>query len=163
MPHPRAIKPTPRWSWKLRHFFALAARARPRRSRANDFAYVDELWRRWSPAWKDDPGERDRGGQRSVRPSRLRRGGVRVLRVAAEPDHAEVAARQHQGPDGVVRRRDDDAIKPRTFEKARTCFDASYEVIQVPGGHFMHREHPEVFIPELVKALRQHEQRVRQS
>ena len=57
---------------------------------------------------------------------------------------------------------DDDALKPRTFEKARTCYDASYEVIQVPGGHFMHREHPEVFIPELVKVLQQHEQRVRQ-
>jgi pimeloyl-ACP methyl ester carboxylesterase len=27
-------------------------------------------------------------------------------------------------------------------------------VVQVPGGHFMHREHPEPFRTELVRVLR---------
>ena len=47
-----------------------------------------------------------------------------------------------------------DRVSPRAFEKARRCFEASYEVVQVPGGHFMHREHPEEFITELTRLLR---------
>ena len=50
----------------------------------------------------------------------------------------------------------DDIIAPRAFEKARHCYDASYEVVQVPGGHFMHREHPTEFITELVRTLKDH-------
>ena len=47
-----------------------------------------------------------------------------------------------------------DTIAPRAYEKARHCFESSYEVVIVPGGHFMHREHPDVFIPELVRTLK---------
>jgi pimeloyl-ACP methyl ester carboxylesterase len=48
---------------------------------------------------------------------------------------------------------EDDMISTRLYEKARTCFTASYEVVQMPGGHFMHREHPEHFARELVRVL----------
>ena len=47
-------------------------------------------------------------------------------------------------------------IAPRAYEKARHCFTASYEVVQVPGGHFMHREHPDKFTTELVRVVRDH-------
>jgi pimeloyl-ACP methyl ester carboxylesterase len=47
-----------------------------------------------------------------------------------------------------------DMIAPRMYEKARHCFTGSYEVVQVPGGHFMHREHPDHVIGELVRAVR---------
>jgi len=46
-----------------------------------------------------------------------------------------------------------DNIAPRMYEKARHCFTSSYEVVIVPGGHFMHREHPEPFINGLVQTL----------
>ncbi|MBA3819474.1 MAG: hypothetical protein H0X17_11320, partial [Deltaproteobacteria bacterium] len=49
-----------------------------------------------------------------------------------------------------------DMISPRAYEKARGCFTGSYEVVQVPGGHFMHRQHPEHVIPELVRTVRDH-------
>ena len=48
-----------------------------------------------------------------------------------------------------------DLVAPRAFEKARTCFTSSYEVVQVPGGHFMHREHPEEFHRELIRVVRE--------
>ncbi|MEP6861459.1 MAG: alpha/beta hydrolase [Deltaproteobacteria bacterium] len=162
IPHPRSIKPTPRAMWKMRHFLALRGKGAAAKTRADDFAYVDELWRRWSPAWEPIPASetaaaKDAFSQPGVceaacayyaslplftTPKSLR-GNITVPTVSFAGEH-----------DGIM--------KPRAFEKARHCFDASYEVIQVPGGHFMHREHPEVFIPELVKALQQHEQRVRQ-
>ena len=49
-----------------------------------------------------------------------------------------------------------DLIAPRAYEKARHWFTASYEVVQVPGGHFMHREHPDHVIAELVRVLHDH-------
>ena len=55
----------------------------------------------------------------------------------------------------------DAIMNTRTYEKARLAFDASYEVVLVPGGHFMHREHPDTFIPELVRVLHDHERRAR--
>jgi pimeloyl-ACP methyl ester carboxylesterase len=30
-----------------------------------------------------------------------------------------------------------------------------YEVVRMPGGHFMHREHPKRFIEELLRVLRE--------
>jgi hypothetical protein len=44
-------------------------------------------------------------------------------------------------------------VPARAFEKARRCFEASYEVVQMPGGHFLHREHPAAFGAELVRVL----------
>src|SRR5258706_246238 len=55
VPHPRAIKLTPRQVWAVRHFLLLRRKSAPAKLRANDLAYVDELWRRWSPTWKDIP------------------------------------------------------------------------------------------------------------
>jgi pimeloyl-ACP methyl ester carboxylesterase len=49
-----------------------------------------------------------------------------------------------------------DVLSPRLYEKARHMFEKSYEVVQVPGGHFMHREHPQHFIPELVRVVGEH-------
>ena len=78
--------------WTLRHFFPLAPQARGRKIRANDFAYIDELWRRWSPAWKRHPGERDRAASRkrsrSPAASRPRAGTTRRSDAAARrPSH----------------------------------------------------------------------------
>ena len=37
--------------------------------------------------------------------------------------------------------------------RIRRCFAASYEVVIMPGGHFMHREHPDVFERELLRVI----------
>jgi surfactin synthase thioesterase subunit len=50
----------------------------------------------------------------------------------------------------------DHQMKLRTYEKARSCFKNTYEVVCVPGGHFMHREHPERVVSELVRVVREH-------
>jgi pimeloyl-ACP methyl ester carboxylesterase len=46
-----------------------------------------------------------------------------------------------------------DNVAASAYERARRCFAASYEVVKVPGGHFMHREHPGAFIAELRRLL----------
>ena len=39
------------------------------------------------------------------------------------------------------------------YERARSRFTGPYEVIEMPGGHFMHREHPDVFIEHLLRVV----------
>jgi pimeloyl-ACP methyl ester carboxylesterase len=154
IPHPRSIKPGPRIGWRLRHFLNLRRANAGKQLRANSFALVDTYWSRWSPAWKDVPASET----------------TDVKRAFAEPGCAEAAAAYYKAvgvrfPEGykpqikmpaVSIAGEHDIIPPRLYEKARLCFDGSYEVVIVPGGHFMHREHPDVFTTELVRTIREH-------
>lgn len=158
IPHPRSIRPTPKVLWTLRHFATLRGKGAGAKLRANQFAYVDELWRRWSPAWKSIPASET----------------AEVKAAFAQPGCAEAAAayyaaftprmpRSLRGPVTVPTvsfAGEHDMISPRLYEKARHCFEGSYEVVIVPGGHFMHREHPDAFTTEIVRTLRDHEARL---
>lgn len=154
IPHPRSITPGPRIAWYMRHVITMRRANAGALLRANNFALVDTYWARWSPHWNRVP------------PSET----VDVKRAFAEPGCAEAAAAYYKAvglrqPAGykpqiqvpaVAFAGEHDMISPRLYEKARHCFDASYEVVIVPGGHFMHREHPEVFTEELVRTVREH-------
>lgn len=154
IPHPRSIKPTPKILWTMRHFATLRRKSAGAKLRANDGALVDELWHRWSPAWKSVPASET----------------AQAKAAFAQPGCAEAACgyyaaftpRMPASFRGQVKvptiafAGEHDMIAPRMYEKARLCFDASYEVVIVPGGHFMHRQHPEPFNRELVRAIRDH-------
>ena len=155
IPHPRSLKPSPLTLWRIRHFFTLRRKSAPAKIRAGGFTHIDELVRRWSPAWKDIPA-------------------AETARVKEAFEHegcleaacAYYAAIDFRKPPAGHRKKvtmpavafagEHDIIAPRAYEKARHCYESSYEVIQVPGGHFMHREHPHEFITELVRTLKQH-------
>jgi len=154
IPHPRSIKPTPRLMWTMRHMFALRGKNAAARLRRDNFAHVDTLVRRWSPAWKDVPASETEY----------------VKQAFAEPGTVEAALGYYRALSTrlpaslrlpilvptVAFAGEHDMISTRAYEKARHCFSGSYEVVQVPGGHFMHREHPDHVIPELVRVVRDH-------
>jgi pimeloyl-ACP methyl ester carboxylesterase len=157
IPHPASLKPTPLLLIKQRHFLMLRGKKGGARVRANDFAYVDELWRRWSPAWKNVPASET----------------AAVKKAFAEPGCAEAAAAYYsfvgikppksyfvkvQMP-AVAFAGEHDVIPTRAYEKARHRYASSYEVVIMPGGHFMHREHPDAFVPELVRVVSDHSKR----
>lgn len=150
LPHPRAVTPTPRLAWRARHFLALRGARAGARLRADDFAYVDELYRRWSPAWRDIPASET----------------ARAKAALAPPGCAEAACAYYAALKGlpaplrapitvptVAFAGEHDIVATRAYEKARHYFTSSYEVVIVPGGHFMHREHPEPFLAELVRVV----------
>jgi pimeloyl-ACP methyl ester carboxylesterase len=152
IPHPRSLKPNPLILWKIRHFFTLGRPSGAAKARANGFAYIDELWRRWSPTWKDLPASETA----AVKESFSRDGSLEAAcayYAATNPRKRPKGHRPNIKVPTVSFAGTEDMIAPRAYEKARHCYDASYEVIQVPGGHFMHREHPDAFIPELVRTL----------
>lgn len=155
IPHPGGVTRTPRLGWALRHFITLGRRGAPMKLRANNFALVDELWSRWSPAWKSIPSHET----------------TRVKEAFAQPGVVEAALGYYRAVSlvripKITKAKVDvpavafagthDMLSPRLYEKARHMFTKSYEVVQVPGGHFMHREHPAHFIPELVRVVGEH-------
>lgn len=158
IPHPAGIRPTPSLAWKVRHFVTLRRRNAAERVRANNFAMIDELVQRWSPAWAVPPGETRHVKESFSAPGSLdaalgyyRAIGLRLPRSHKPP--ITVPTVSFAG--------EQDIIHPRLYEKARHCFAASYAVVQVPGGHFMHREYPDHVIPELVRVVHDYVERAR--
>jgi pimeloyl-ACP methyl ester carboxylesterase len=158
VPHPRSLKPTPKNIWWLRHFFVLRGKRGPDRLRANDFAYLDELWRRWSPEWQSIPPEETAAVKAAFRQPGCTEAACAYYAQTRPPRVPAPFSLPITVP-AVAFAGEHDNITPRAYEKARHCFTASYEVVQVPGGHFMHREHPNEFATELLRVLHDHAQR----
>jgi len=150
IPHPATIVPTPRLLWTARHFFRLGRKHAARGVRKGNMAYIDELVRRWSPAWNVPASETDHVKEAFAVPGCLEAalGYYRAARPGVPP-----AQRKRVTMPAVAFAGTDDAIDPAMYERARRRYDAAYEVVTMPGGHFMHREHPEHFIRELVRVL----------
>lgn len=151
IPHPASLVPTPRALWAVRHFFALGQRRAVKWVPDRDFAYVDELVRRWSPAWNPAPGETAAVKAIFRDPASLDAalGYYRALRPWMPPSH-----RIKITVPTVCFAGDTDILPTSAYERARSRFTGSYEVVEMPGGHFMHREHPQVFIDHLLRVLR---------
>jgi pimeloyl-ACP methyl ester carboxylesterase len=151
IPHPGSIVPTPRVLWGVRHFFKLRRRGMAARLRADKLRYIDELVRRWSPGWQVPPGETDAVKRALSPPGHLeaalgyyRALGLRLPRAQRKKITMPAAAFA-----GTT-----DLVPPAAYERARSRYANRYEVIVVPGGHFMHREYPEHFNRELVRVLK---------
>jgi pimeloyl-ACP methyl ester carboxylesterase len=150
IPHPASIRPSLALLWAGRHFLVFQRKSMAAKMRADDFAYVDELVQRWSPAWKVPAGETDH-----------------VKAAFRHPGCVEAAIAYYQAvgfrPPPSQRRRiavptvsfagTHDVVAPEAFDRAASRYTGSYRVVRMPGGHFMHREHPATFIDELRQAL----------
>lgn len=150
IPHPVSIVPSPWFAWKVRHFLTLRRKGEARRIREADFAHIDELVQRWSPAWSVPPGETDAVKAAFREPGCLE---------AALGYYRAVGLKTPRSLRGRIQvptvcfAGTDDIITPEAFERAAKRFTGAYRVIRMPGGHFMHREHPARFVQELVAAL----------
>jgi pimeloyl-ACP methyl ester carboxylesterase len=151
IPHPASLRPTPRLLWRGRHFLAHQLRGAAARLRANDFAGIDELWRRWSPAWDVPPEETRPVKQAFAEPGRLEAalGYYRAAGVRVPPSNRG----RIRVPSVAFAGASDYFLAPAHYEKARRYYENSYEVVTLPGGHFLHREHPAMFIAELLRCL----------
>jgi len=151
IPHPASLRPSPLVLWKARHFFSLRGRRAAERMRADDFAQVDELIRRWSPAWQVPDGESSAVKRAFASPGCLEAalGYYRALGLrlpASQRGRIRAPAVAFAGAT-------DFALRPAAFERARRFYMDAYEVVTLPGGHFLHREHPDRFNAELAARL----------
>jgi pimeloyl-ACP methyl ester carboxylesterase len=150
IPHPASVLPTPRLLWNVRHFFSLSRAGAAARIRAGDLAHIDELVQRWSPGRRVPAGETDDVKRAFREPGCLEAalGYYRALRPILPASQRRKVAMPAAAFAGT-----DDLVAPSAYERARGRYLDRYEVVTMPGGHFMHREHPERFARELVRLL----------
>lgn len=129
---------------------------------ADDFAYVDRLWKSWSPGWALDRVALD-AAKRAVRdgfPASLD-----FYRDAWQPDRQDpaLAADQRRIVDGPIRvpvlllhGLRDGCILPGAMRDVADHFAGEFAIEALPGvGHFLHLENPELVNPKILAFLRE--------
>jgi len=148
IPHPATIEPSLKTLWGVRHFFAYKLPGAAGRFAADDFAALPAIYRRWSPTWSPAPGELDAIRECFSHPKSLNAafGYYRKLPLT---------------PPGYLKKKlpmdavcfagtDDPLLEPAVYHAASRMFTGDYAVEEMPGGHFLHREHPETFAERLL-------------
>ena len=151
IPHPGSLRPSPRLLWAGRHFLRFRLPWAAAFLRRGDFAYVDELVRRWSPSWSVPPGETGEAKE-ALRPPGCAEAAIGYYR-AARPPIPRALRHRIRMPAAVFAGADDRLILPSDYVRSLRLYTAGCEIITMPGGHFMQREHPERFTSELLRWL----------
>ncbi|MCV7093007.1 alpha/beta fold hydrolase [Mycobacterium interjectum] len=151
IPHPATLKPTLKKLWGVRHFAAYKLPGAAERFARNDFAALPAICRRWSPTWNPGPDEFDAVRASFSNPASLDAafGYYRKLSPVPSPSlKAKITV-----PTVVFAGLDDPVAEPSDYRGAARMFANEYVIEEVPGGHFMHREHPETFADRLLAHL----------
>jgi pimeloyl-ACP methyl ester carboxylesterase len=151
IPHPATLKPTAKKLWGARHFAAYKLPGAAKRFARNDFAALPAIYRRWSPTWNPPREEIDAVRECFSSPGSLDTAFGYYRKLSPFPS-ASLKARITV-PTIVFAGLDDPVAEPSDYRRAARMFAADYIVEEVPGGHFMHREHPEVFAERLLRHL----------
>ncbi|MCV7077920.1 alpha/beta fold hydrolase [Mycobacterium szulgai] len=151
IPHPAAVKPSLKKLWGVRHFATYKLPGAPNRFARNDFAALPAIYRRWSPTWRPDPSEFDAVRASFANPASLNAAFGYYRKLSPVPSTS--LKTRITVPTVVFAGLDDPIVSPADYRGAARMFDGEYIVEEVPGGHFMHREHPEEFAERLLSHL----------
>lgn len=151
IPHPNTIRPSLAKLWGVRHFFAYKLPGAPKRFAKDDFAALPAIYRRWSPAWSPGPEEFAATRECFSHPESLDAafGYYRALELSP-PKYLKAKL-----PMDTVcfAGTDDPLLTPAEYHAAARMFTGAYTVEAMPGGHFLHREHPDRFAELLLRHL----------
>ena len=151
VPHPAGLRPSPRLLWGVRHFFAFKRRNAVARARKDDFALIDALVQRWSPAWDVPPDETAAVKEAFRQPGCLEAAIAYYRQLAFQPPTSQ--RQRITVPSVVFAGEQDGVLRVSDFHKAGRMYKNDYRVVAMPGGHFLHREYPRRFIEELLAVL----------
>jgi pimeloyl-ACP methyl ester carboxylesterase len=151
IPHPSTLKPTLRKLWGVRHFAVYKLPGAPQRFAKNDFAALPAIYRRWSPTWNPPPEEFAAVRASFANPDSLNAafGYYRAL-TFGPPAYLK---KPIEVPTVVFAGLDDPVLEPADYRRAARMFTKEYVVETMPGGHFLHREHPDLFAERLLAHL----------
>jgi pimeloyl-ACP methyl ester carboxylesterase len=155
IPHPSLLRRTPAALWAGRHFLALKLPSAKRTCRRRDFAYLDELYRRWAPGWSGP--DRDESLDRAKEALSIDAtldgalGYYRDLPLGRSPVLAHVPV-----VPGLVVGGTADIVEPDLFTRTAAQLSAPSRALIVDGaGHWPHREDADAVVPELLAFLAQ--------
>ena len=143
IPHPLSITPSLKMLWQVRHFFLYKLASAPARFAKDDFAALDAIYRRWSPAWDVAPEELAAVRECFSHPASLNAAFGYYRQLSLRPPSY---LKKKLPMDTVCFAGTDDPIlTPAVYHRAKRWFTGAYTVEEMPGGHFLHREHPKRF------------------
>ena len=158
VPHLRVQRATldqARRSWYI-GFFQLPV-VPERVVRRNGFAFLDKLWRDWSPGWRYTPSDIAPVKEALASDAALAAalGYYRALpRSLADAENRRVAFGRLSVPALTFAGVDDGCMGVRSFDRQSDAFVGPMRTVRLEGaGHFMHREVPDRFHRELVEFL----------
>jgi pimeloyl-ACP methyl ester carboxylesterase len=154
IPHPSVLKRTPAALWAVRHFFALKLPRAADRVRRHDFAYLDELYKRWAPDWSGPEREAslERAKQAFSSPQVLE-GALDYYRAIPLAGRPAVLERPPAVP-GLIVGGTHDLVAPELFEQTAALMPAPSRPLIVDGaGHWPHRERADVVVGETLDFL----------
>ncbi|MCU1283417.1 MAG: epoxide hydrolase [bacterium] len=151
IPHPATLRPSLGALWTARHFVAYKLPGAARRFAKNDFAALPAICRRWSPTWNPDAAELAAVRECFSEPASLNAAFGYYRALSFRPP--AFLRRPIEVPTIVFAGGDDPIARPKDYRRAARMFTREYIVEEVPGGHFLHREHPDVFAARLLAHL----------
>ncbi len=149
IPHPARLRVTPRKLWGVRHFAAYKLPGAAARFAADDFAALPAIYRRWSPTW-NPPAEEFTAIRRCFADRASLDAALGYYRQLT-PFAPAWLKRPLTVPSVVFAGTDDPVAAPDDYEYARPMFASDYVIETMPGGHFLHREHPAIFAEKLLR------------
>lgn len=133
--------------------------------RARDFAFVERLWRDWSPGWTA-PAEEMRLLKRTLRQPGVVKAALSYYRAAVDPltraaaESRRLAFAPVPVPTLALTGELDGCIDTRLYDHAmrREDFPGGLEVERIRGaGHFLHQERPAEVNARILDWLRRHD------
>lgn len=159
IPHPSFIKVSLSLAYKARHFIAFRNRKRSvNLCRKNNFAYIDKLYKRWSPNWKDYESQGKIVKQTFEKPGRLE---AALNYYWSFNDKLDDKALQSfylqlpQMPTLTFAGKTDGALVMKQFYAMKKGMPDDFRLrISETAGHFLHQEAPDFFVDELLDFFR---------
>ena len=152
IPHPAVLVRTPAAFWSVRHFLGLKLPWAPWVCRRNDFAYLDKLYRRWSPSWSGS--ERDetlRLAKQALSSTATLDGAISYYRDLPLGGPPPVTAHVPKVR-GLVIGGAEDLADVALFKRTAELLEQPSRALIVEGaGHWPHRENPALVVPELLE------------
>ena len=151
IPHPTSIKPSLQILWGARHFVTLKLPGATARNAKGDFGVVRTLYERWSPdyEWPDEEFEAVRNAFAAPGCFNAALGYYRCLQPKPSPHMLNNITT----PTLLIGGKTDGVASEADFRGSKRSHDGPWQIAMVPGGHFLHREHPEPFLEALFAFL----------
>ena len=151
IPHPATLKPSLRKVWGVRHFAAYKLPGAAKRFARNNFEALPAIYRRWSPTWTPPAAEFDAVRECFSSPGSLDAAFGYYRKLSPLPSAS--LKKKITVPTVVIAGTDDPVAEPSDYRRSARMFKGEYIVEEVPGGHFMHREHPALFAARVLGHL----------
>ncbi|TNE86967.1 MAG: alpha/beta hydrolase [Deltaproteobacteria bacterium] len=151
IPHPASIQMSFGKAWGARHFLTHRMPGAAERFAKHDFAQLRTLYERWSPGfdWPDSELEWARNSYSAPGSCQAALDYYKHLTPKPPPGHLA----KIEVPTLIVGGKSDGIMKQADFERSVRRFTGEVHVRMLPGGHFLHREHPEPFLDLLIDFL----------